>query len=61
MNFSVIVSFLLIGLCLNAPAQTCNPDSIEIRTIKAFTTSNLIDWELQNHQVFINPDCSPKQ
>ncbi len=44
-------------LGINATAQTCNPDSIKVRSIKAFDTNNSISWELQNHQVYVNPDC----
>jgi len=28
------------------------------RSIKAITTDSSIEWELRNHQVYINPECS---
>lgn len=43
----------------NLLAQPCAPDSLTLRTIKANDTDNNIQWELQNHQIFTNPDCVP--
>lgn len=40
-------------------AQPCSLDSLILRTIKANDTDLNIQWELQNHQVFTNPDCVP--
>jgi hypothetical protein len=37
-----------------------NPDSLILRTVKARATDAQINFELQNHQVFINPTCPQK-
>lgn len=50
----LIISFLLIN---SGYSQSCSPGALEVRSIKAFATDNQIDWELQNHQVFVNNDC----
>ena len=49
--------FILGFLYADISAQPCDPDSLITRSIKAFTTSSSIDWELQNHLVYVNPDC----
>lgn len=51
--------FLTVTLCINSIAQSCSPDSLIVRDKKAFQTDNNIDWEIINHQIFINPDCVP--
>ena len=43
----------------NLFGQPCSSNSLVVRSIKAFNTDINIDWELQNHQVFVNTDCIP--
>ncbi len=45
----------------NLFGQACSPDALIHRTIKAVATDSNIDWELQNHQIYINPDCIQKE
>jgi hypothetical protein len=52
-----IILILLIFQFLHLFGQTCSTDSLIVRSIKAFETDSNINWELQKHQVFINPDC----
>ncbi|MBW8050567.1 MAG: T9SS type A sorting domain-containing protein [Cytophagales bacterium] len=57
MKKTILFSFVAITMHVGANAQSCNPDSLVVRGIKACNTDNNINWELQNHQVYINPDC----
>ncbi len=56
MKRGIILFFVFIQFA-NLFGQTCSPDSLMLRSIKAFDTDNNIDDESQEHQVFINPDC----
>jgi len=40
--------------------QICSPDSLIQRAIKATNTDSNIDWELHNHQIYLNPTCTQK-
>jgi len=53
------ILFFLITLSFNSVGQSCSPDSLILREKKAIQTDIDIDWELINHQIFINPDCIP--
>ena len=39
--------------------QSCSPDSLIVRSIKAFETDANIECEDQEHQVYVNRDCTP--
>ncbi len=58
---SCLLFVLTLFLSLPLFSQSCNPDSLLVRSIKGRTTDNTINWELQNHHVFINPDCVPNE
>lgn len=58
MKKSLLLAFAILQATF-VVAQSCSPDSLTLRTIKANDTDPNIQWELQSHQVFINPDCVP--
>ncbi|MFK8039436.1 MAG: hypothetical protein AB8B74_14180 [Crocinitomicaceae bacterium] len=53
--------YLLLALVVfqlpNVIGQSCSPNSLITREIRAVDTDSNINWELQKHQVFLNPDC----
>jgi hypothetical protein len=57
MKRSIILMLTIIQFA-NLYGQTCSPDSLLLRSIKAIETDSNINWELQNHQVYINNDCT---
>ena len=50
----LILVFLKISILQSQP---CSEEALLIREIKAIATCSDIDFELNNHQIFINPDC----
>jgi len=38
--------------------QSCHPNSLDVKSIKAIDTDNNISWELRNHEVYINTECT---
>lgn len=53
-------TFVLLLMAGSVNMFAANPDSLIQREIKARTTDAQISWELQGHQVFINPTCVQK-
>ncbi len=55
-----ILTLLLFSLLtLSAFTQSCSPDSLVQRQVKARITDAAIAFEFQNHHVYYNPDCTP--
>ena len=52
-----VLFVLIILLNFNIFSQSCSPDSLTVRDVKASNTDSNIDFELRNHQVYLNPDC----
>lgn len=54
----ILLLLIVSALPLFLIGQTCLSGTMIQRSIKAFNTDNNIDWELLNHRVFINTECT---
>ena len=59
-KLSYLCPLLILLLSLNLKAQSCSPDSLETREIRAKDTDSRISFELQKHFVYYNPSCISK-
>ncbi|MBT8232696.1 MAG: T9SS type A sorting domain-containing protein, partial [Saprospiraceae bacterium] len=57
LRFYIFIIYISLGC--NLFGQPCAEASLELREVKAIDTDENIRWEIQNHQVFINPECTP--
>ncbi len=61
MSLRLSIFWFSIIIALNSLGQSCNPNSLLRIEVKATNTDANIPWELNNHWVYFNPDCTPKQ